>query len=514
MSFGRELLRVHREDLVSAEAERAVLGCILAEPAVFHEVTEVVTARDFHGLAHSLILAAMGRLAGRGEAIDHLTLSEELKAMPWPAGHEGAPQSNPLIVAGGPAYLMQLDQGVPLVANVLEYARTVRALAERRAVAAIMSEAFRHCFDLNRPLDKTAHETAARLVHSTAPKHALVNGEEVLRRVLEKSDDAQVGGKPTRLLRTNIRAWDEDLRGVPLQEVTIVAAHPAVGKTSVLAAMAEAMAAGGVDQAPCVVSYHSLEDHGDAIFRRYLASASGLSIRQLFEPGLSQEQMDMRARGVDALALRAANIWVDDESGQNVHSVAQKIRYAHKAYGIRVALVDHLLEMVDFADERRQDERVGEILRVLRDCAKSLDIAVVLAVHLRRSKDDAVDYRFIRPVMQLIAGAEYVARMARLVVGLWFTKPPPEPKPPKPLPEPRIPKKATREEHEAILEKWQEAKRAAEHEYNKALSRWRQESELASGSLVATKLKVTEGAQLEDFHLARILHAGLVDRFK
>lgn len=490
---------------VSEPAEVAVLGAVLADNRLLPLVADILKPADFYFEKHQLIFAAMLQLERElapDQFIDHLTLSEKLKA-------QGV-----LAKVGGPAYLMSLDQGVPLTHNAVRYAETVKELAVQRAVVALLEQARAHALQPGVTLERVAADTAAQLSRATARRKPLVSAQEVLGRVLDKSDEAQLQQRSSRLLRTNIRAWDEVLKGVPLEELTVIAAHPAVGKTSLAGAMAEAMASGGPEAPGVPVSFHSLEDRDEALVRRLLASSSTLPIRQLFEPGLTHGQREKRDRGAEDLHSRIANLWMDDERGQNAYSVATKIRYAVRAHGVRVAIVDHLLEMVGFDDERQRDERVGEILRVLRDVATSERIAVVLCVHLRRGKDEGVDYRYIRPGLQAIAGSEHVARIARLVVGLWFARPGPEPKPPKPITQPKIPKKATREEAEEILEKWQEKKRAAENEYNKALSRWREDTESKANAIVCTALKVTEGQQLQDIMLARVLHAGLVDRWK
>lgn len=498
-------MRRPEEELHSIPAEVAVLGAMMSDNSLVLLVADMLRAEDFYLVKHQHIFTAMLRLKHRGEGIDHLTISEELKLMP-PAGL--------LAAVGGPAYLMSLDQGVPITHNALQYAVTVRSLADRRRLEADLKALLEQARQVSIPLEQVVGRAAAKLAKATAQRKGLVNGQVLLENVLGKSDEAQAEKRSARLLRTHIRAWDENLGGVLLEDLTVVAANPAVGKTSVLATMAEAMAAGGEAGPGVPVSYHSLEDNGEAIIRRYLAGASSLSIRQIFEPGLTQEQIDARGRGAEAVFHRVKNLWVDDEQGQDVHSVAAKIRYAVAVHGVRVAFVDHLLEMVGFDDDRRQDERVGEILRVLRSVARELKIAVVLAVHLRRGKDESIDHKFIKPTSQMLAGAAHVERMARMLVALWFAKPLPEPKAPKPITKPRIPKKATREEEEAILEEWQQKCRGQENEYNKALARWREDSENKANSIVCTALKVTEGQQLQDIMLSRIVHAGLVDRFK
>lgn len=510
MTFESEVQQITqpRKPLASIEAERAVLGAGLSENQLLTGLGDLLRDSDFYEVRHQLIFAAMMKLHRAHRPVDHLTLSEALKA----SGH--LPQ------CGGPSYLMSLDQGVPWTHNALEYAEVVRGFSLRRTAEAAMLRALADVRDLQIPMEKTAQKTAAALAATAAPRKGFVNGRQVVGEVLEKSDAAQKDNKSTRLIPTGIVPLDEAISGVPLEEVTIICANPAVGKTTVAAAAAKAMAENavaeeermlglGLTPQPFACSYHSLEDSREAIFRRYLAEAAKLPIRSLFEPGMTPSQVEAREAGAERVFKWADHLWMDDERAQDAHSLARKIRYAVTTYGVKVAFVDHLLELVSFEDERRQDERVGEILRVLRDVATECHIAVVLLVHMRRPKDESVDYRFQKPLMQLIAGSEHISRIARLVIGLWFPRPPPEPKPRK-VPEPKKARKL--EEAEAVLAQWQAEKQRAEAEYQQALSKWRGDSELARSTLIASTLKVTEGGQFVDVQLRRILHAALVDR--
>lgn len=496
------------EQLASLEAERAVLGAVLADNALLTPVSDITRPEEFHELRHQVIFKGMLRLAATKSPIDHITLSEDLL------------REKQLATVGGPAYLMALDQGVPLTHNAPHYAEIVHGFYLRRVGVQAARAAMAGFWDLQAPVERTAQQAAAAFTQASAPRRGFVNGQEVLGEVLDKSDEAQAGKKSTRLIPTGIAPLDEVITGVPLEEVTVICANPAVGKTTVAAAMAKAMAENMEVEAQKLVysgprppaeacSYHCLEDSRHSIFRRYLAEASSLSIRSLFEPGLTEGQREQRERGAERVHAWAGHLWVDDEHGQDVYSVAKKIRYAVATNGVRVAFVDHMLELVSFEDERRQDERVGEILRVLRAVAKDCGIAVVLLVHMRRPKDESIDYRFQKPLMQLIAGSEHISRVARLIIALWFLKPPPEPKARK-VPEPK--KGRSREEAEANIAQWQAEKQRAEDEYAKALLKWNTDVEGAKSTLMASMLKVTEGGQLQDVPLRRILHAALVSR--
>src|SRR5262245_12470128 len=96
------------------EAERSVLGSILIHNDAFNSAAEVLDARDFFRDAHRRIFEKMVQLSERGNAIDFVTLKEELS------------RSGELDEVGGPAYIAALVDGLPHAANVEHYARIVR----------------------------------------------------------------------------------------------------------------------------------------------------------------------------------------------------------------------------------------------------------------------------------------------------------------------------------------------------------------------------------------------------
>src|SRR5919206_1796150 len=102
------------------EAERSVLGAILLHNDAFNLAAEVIDAHDFYRDAHRRIFDKMVKLAERGDAIDLVTLKEEL-------GRAGE-----LEEVGGPAYIAALVDGVPRSTNVANYARIIKEKATLR----------------------------------------------------------------------------------------------------------------------------------------------------------------------------------------------------------------------------------------------------------------------------------------------------------------------------------------------------------------------------------------------
>lgn len=108
------------------EDERSVLGAILVHDEAYDLAVSVIGPTDFYRDAHRLVFESMAALRGRGQAIDFLTLKQELST------------SGELDAVGGPKYIASLSDGVPRATNVGLYARIVKAHSERRSFAAAL----------------------------------------------------------------------------------------------------------------------------------------------------------------------------------------------------------------------------------------------------------------------------------------------------------------------------------------------------------------------------------------
>ena len=104
------------------DAEKSVLGAILIHNEAFNHAAELIDSRDFYRDAHRRIFDKMVALSERNDAIDLVTLKEELQ------------RAGELEEVGGPAYITSLADGVPRSANVEHYARIVKEKATLRNV--------------------------------------------------------------------------------------------------------------------------------------------------------------------------------------------------------------------------------------------------------------------------------------------------------------------------------------------------------------------------------------------
>jgi replicative DNA helicase len=214
---GAEAARVPPHDL---DAERAVIGAMLVSETAVAVVAERLAAEDFYSEVHRIIYGAMMRLYSRGEPIDQLTLTNELRSV------------NEFDRIGGRPYVFQIVESVPTAANAGRYADIVRGKALLRAIidvgSRITEDAFREPENVSEALD-----SAEQLVYGVsnrtlrerlAPVSELAPGAlEMIQRLYEQ--EGEVTG-----VETGFEDLDHLTTGFHKSDLIILAARPAMGK--------------------------------------------------------------------------------------------------------------------------------------------------------------------------------------------------------------------------------------------------------------------------------------------
>src|SRR5690242_15057769 len=237
-------IRAQTQDLA---AERAVLGAVLGDNTVVASVAEVLLADDFSSPAHAQIFAAMLALDGTQRTVDHLTLSEELKTRGQLAG------------VGGPAYLMTLDQVVPLASSAVEYARIVKDQSVRRRLANVGREILELASQDTGELDAILDEAERRVFQLAERKREgeLRPVRELMERTLDLLDRMKMSSSGVTGLSTGFVDLDQQLTGLHAGELIILAARPGGGKSSLAMNIATNVALD--KQEPRAVGVFSLE---------------------------------------------------------------------------------------------------------------------------------------------------------------------------------------------------------------------------------------------------------------
>lgn len=204
----------------SREAEESVIGAVLLSIDAANEVMDRLDADDFYIPAHQAIFEGMRSLYDANQAIDAVTLSEELR------------RKGELEKVGGVAYLTRLVDVVPVTSNVMYYAAIVEENARRRDLIRAGGTVTSVAFDLDQEIHEVM-DRAEQTVLGVAEKRAsqtLLEVGPLFSAVLEQIEAMEAAGSEITGLPTGFRDLDKKLAGLQNANLIILAARPAMGK--------------------------------------------------------------------------------------------------------------------------------------------------------------------------------------------------------------------------------------------------------------------------------------------
>jgi replicative DNA helicase len=401
---GAEAARVPPHDL---DAERAVIGAMLVSETAVAVVAERLAAEDFYSEVHRIIYGAMMRLYSRGEPIDQLTLTNELRSV------------NEFERIGGRPYVFQIVESVPTAANAGRYADIVRGKALLRAIidvgSRITEDAFREPEDVSEALD-----SAEQLVYGVsnrtlrerlAPVSELAPGAlEMIQRLYEQ--EGEVTG-----VETGFEDLDHLTTGFHKSDLIILAARPAMGKTAM--ALNAIWHASGEKKMP--VAIFSLEMSKEQLVQRLISQTTRIPAQALRSGNVKAEDWPKLVRGVAEVSR--APIWIDDTAGVTLMEIRAKVRRLASQLNVAgemplsLVVVDYLQLMVGQGNraENRQQE-IAEISRGLKVLARDLDVPVLAIAQLSRAVEARHDKR---PLLSDLRDSGAIEQDADMVMFLY-----------------------------------------------------------------------------------------------
>jgi replicative DNA helicase len=401
---GAEASRVPPHDL---EAERAVIGAMLVSEAAVASVAERLDAEDFYSEVHRIIYAAMMRLYSRGDPIDQLTLTNELRSV------------NEFDRVGGRPYVFQIVESVPTAANAGRYADIVRGKALLRAVidvgSRITEDAFREPENVSEALD-SAEQLIYGVSNKTLREHLapikdLAPGTlEMIQRLYEQ--EGEVTG-----VETGFEDLDRLTTGFHKSDLVVLAARPAMGKTAM--ALNAIWHASGEKKMP--VAIFSLEMSKEQLVQRLISQTTRIPAQALRSGNVKAEDWPKLVRGVAEVAR--APIWIDDTAGVTLMEIRAKVRRLASQLNatgekpLSLVVIDYLQLMIGQGNrqENRQQE-IAEISRGLKVLARDLDVPVLAIAQLSRAVEARHDKR---PLLSDLRDSGAIEQDADMVMFLY-----------------------------------------------------------------------------------------------
>ncbi|MDI9239742.1 replicative DNA helicase [Lysobacter sp. LF1] len=388
----------------SIEAEQAVLGGLMLAPDSYDRVADQLHDSDFYRRDHQLIYRAIRELAEKNRPFDAVTLGE------WFESQGLAEQ-----VAGG-AYLIELASTTPSAANITAYAEIVRDKAILRQLidvgTGIVNDGFQpDGRDSSEILEEAERQVLAIAQANSTGKTDFTPVTKALSEAFDVLQTRYTNGSGVTGLSTGYTELDMMTAGLQKTDLIILAARPAMGKTTLALNMAETAAF----RSKLPVAVFSMEMSASQLAMRLISSVGRVNAQRLRTGQLEDEDWS-RVTGA-IRQLREVKIFIDDEPGLSPVKLAAKARRLKREHGgLGLIVIDYLQLMSVPGNSENRATEISEISRSLKGLAKELQVPVIALSQLNRSLETRTDKR---PVMADLRESGAIEQDADMIMFIY-----------------------------------------------------------------------------------------------
>jgi replicative DNA helicase len=360
------------------EAEQGVLGSVLLDNDVLHDVVPLLKVEDFYRDTHQILYRTIRDLYDLGKAIDIITLAEELA------------RRDQFKAIGGDETLAQIVNCVPHAANARYYADIVRQKSISRDLIECANEILRDGYSNNFTAEQLL-ETAEQRVFNIAEdqtKGDTIELKDVLQNAMERIGLRAESKHPITGVGTGYFELDDITAGLQPEQLVILAARPSMGKTALALNICEHAA---VDL-KIPVLFVSLEMGQMELAERILCSRSKVDGHKLRTgQGIGPKELTMLGNGFQA--LRLAPLFIDDTPSRNMLQITANARRLKLRQNLGLIVVDYI-QLVDSEESRdSRQEQIAKISRRLKGLARQLKVPVIALSQLNRAVENREDRR-------------------------------------------------------------------------------------------------------------------------
>ena len=387
----------------SVEAEQAVLGGLMLDPNAYDRIADQLNDNDFYRRDHQLIYRAIAELAQKSKPFDAVTLGEWFESM-------GLSEQ----VAGG-AYLIELASTTPSAANIVAYADIVRDKAVLRQLIDVGTNIVNDGFqpdgrDSDMILEEAEKEVLAIAQSRSAGRTDFVDVQKALVEAFDVLQTRYASGGSVTGLPTGYTEFDELTAGLQKTDLIILAARPAMGKTTLALNMAEFAAF----KSKLPVAVFSMEMSASQLALRLISSVGRVNAQRLRTGQLEDEDWSRVTSAIRQ--LKEVKIFIDDEPGLSPVKLAAKARRLKREHGLGLIVIDYLQLMSVPGNNENRATEISEISRSLKGLAKELQVPVIALSQLNRSLETRADKR---PVMADLRESGAIEQDADMIVFIY-----------------------------------------------------------------------------------------------
>ena len=384
------------------DLEEVVLGAMMLEKDAVNAIIDILKPEVFYKEAHQKIFTAIFNLFSKSEAIDILTVTNELKTQ------------GDLEIVGGPYFISQLTNRVVSAANIEFHARILIQKHIQRELIHISSDIIRDAYedttDVFDLLDKA--ESGLFSVSESNLRRSFSAMPELVKKAIEDIEAAKDSDSNLRGVPSGYTDLDRITQGWQKSDLIILAARPSMGKT----ALALNLARNAAVEFDKPIAFFSLEMSSVQLVTRLISSETYLPAEKLRKGDLEEYEWQQLNTKINPLVQ--AKMYIDDTPQLSIFELRAKCRRLKQQFDIQMVFIDYLQLMTAGGDNRgNREQEISHISRSLKSLAKELDVPVLALSQLSRNVESRPGSK--KPILSDLRESGAIEQDADMVIFIY-----------------------------------------------------------------------------------------------
>ncbi|MFZ7102945.1 MAG: replicative DNA helicase [Peptococcaceae bacterium] len=357
------------------DAEQAVLAAMMLDRDAIYEVIQILNERDFYREAHGILYQTIVDLTEKGNPVDLITITERLR------------KNGELEKVGGIGYIAEIANSIGTTASVGYYAQLVKEKAVLRSLIKVSSNIVNRGYEGGEEPEQLLDDAERMILEISQgrAKSGLIAISEVIENTIEKLEYLHNKKSDLTGLTSGFKDLDSFTSGWQSSDLVIVAARPAMGKTSFCLNIAQNAAL----KTGSPVAVFSLEMSREQLVQRMISSTAEIDQQKLRTGRLLDKEWIALTNAIGPLA--EAKIYIDDTPAVSVREIRAKTRRLKAEKGLDLIVIDYLQLMSSGRRSESRQQEISEISRSLKALARELDVPIIALSQLSRAVEQSHD---------------------------------------------------------------------------------------------------------------------------
>jgi replicative DNA helicase len=359
-------------------AEKAMVGCLIIDGSVFDEISNLkITPDHFYDPRYGIIYDVITDLSLANRAIDYVTVCSKLQ------------EKGKLEEIGGQSFVLTLVEDQASSANVYDYAKIVKDKSSMREIIRTAMRVAQMGMTYSGDAEDFIQEVESSFFKLTndAKSGSMVKLNATLKQNLKELEDTSRLMGEISGLSTGYPRLDELLLGMQPGQLIVLAARPAMGKTS----LALNVAVSSCIQAGLPVVIFSLEMLATELSMRLLTGRAKVDSKRVRKKAFLDT--DLRSIAKATQELSSLPIYINDSGSTTILDIQSQCRKVKAEQGLGLIVIDYLQLMGSTSKNIQREQQIAEISRGLKTMAKELGCPVIALSQLNRGVESRPNKR-------------------------------------------------------------------------------------------------------------------------